>query len=90
MLTEVVAERKSFDPEITLEGHKVNVVSPEARRRLAEPVHNIRTIREIAVPKALQETYRRSRRGQSLYSDHDVDYRLCVEIWHGCTANMLY
>jgi hypothetical protein len=57
----------------------MQVVSPAARVRLAEPVHLVGSIRRIQIAQAPEITKAGARSREVLHADQDVDDRLSVE-----------
>ena len=73
VVTQAISKRQALLPERALEHNQVQVVGSLRGRWLAEPVHDVRSVLEVAVLVLLQYLNGIARSVESLDARHDVD-----------------
>src|SRR5262245_33636653 len=66
----------------------MEMMSPESQRWFTEPVHDIGTIRSVAIAILFQHALRILRGFKTAHTGHDVDDGLCIETGRRRAANM--
>src|SRR4030095_15563745 len=84
-----IAECKALDPAFATHRHKVKMMCSEFSRGFAEPMDNVRSIREVNVAGLNQFVDGGSRCFQTADRSHDVDHGLCAHAWD-CRATHMF